>query len=107
MRKFNNKFQGYSYLIYRWINALFDPLRLIKATPRYIGFFSDWVNYSKLDGAEAIRILDTYPCIHEKTQTTSFDAHYFYQDIWAFKKFMNPRQITMSILVHARILLDS
>jgi len=51
-----------------------------------MSFFKDWFKYSKLPGAEQIRILDTYPCIHDKTQTTGFDAHYFYQDIWAFKK---------------------
>lgn len=86
MKKFNNKFKDYGYLIYRWVNPLVDPLKLIRAVPRYIGFFRDWVKYSKLNGAEAIRILNTYPCIHEKTQLTAFATHYFYQDIWAFKK---------------------
>lgn len=86
MRKFNNKFKDYGYLIYRWANNLVDPFKLIKAIPRYIGFFKDCVKYSKLNGAEPIRILNTYPCIHEKTSTTGFDSHYFYQDIWALKK---------------------
>lgn len=86
MRKFNNKFKDYGYLIYRWVNPLVDPFKLIGAVPRYIGFFRDWVKYSMLNGAETIKILDTYPCIHDKTQTTGFDSHYFYQDIWAFKK---------------------
>jgi hypothetical protein len=39
-----------------------------------------------LNGAERIEIVNTYPCIHDKTQTSGFDVHYFYQDIWAFKK---------------------
>ncbi|CAD6491644.1 MAG: hypothetical protein FFODKBPE_00185 [Candidatus Argoarchaeum ethanivorans] len=86
MRKFNNKFKDYGYLLYRWVNPLVDPFKLIGAVPRYIGFFRDWVKYSMLNGAETIKILDTYPCIHDKTQTTSFDSHYFYQNIWAFKK---------------------
>jgi len=95
MRKFKKRFKDNSRLaysrartsaLYRWINPLIDPLRLIGAIPRYVGFFKDWIKYSELLGAEPIRILDTYPCIHDKTQTTSFDAHYFYQDIWAFKK---------------------
>lgn len=71
---------------YLLISPLFDPLQLISAGPRYLDFFKDWVKYSRLDCAEQIRIGDTYPCIHDKTKTTCFDAHYFYQDIWAFKK---------------------
>lgn len=86
MRKFNNKVKDYAYLIYRWVNPLVDPLKLIQAIPRYIGFLKDWVKYSKLNSAEKIKILDTYPCIHDKTQTTDFDSHYFYQGIWAFRK---------------------
>jgi len=95
MRKFKERSEDYGRLIfsrartralYRWINPLLDPLELIGAIPRYIGFFRDWIKYSKLPGAEPIRILETYPCIHDKTQTTGFDAHYFYQNIWAFKK---------------------
>ena len=95
MRKFKKRFKGSGHLIYsrartsalyRWITPLTDPFKLIGAIPCYIGFFKDWIKYSELPGAEPIRILDTYPCIHDKTQTTGFDAHYFYQDIWAFKK---------------------
>jgi hypothetical protein len=39
-----------------------------------------------MSGAEKIRIRDTYPQIYDKTQTTDFSAHCFYQNIWAFKK---------------------
>jgi SAM-dependent methyltransferase len=59
---------------------------LIRGIPRYLEFFKDWVKYSKSKGAETIKLINTYPCIHEKTQTTNFDIHYFYQDIWAFKR---------------------
>jgi len=95
MRKFKKRFKGSGHLIYsrartsalyRWINPLTDPFKLMVAIPRYVGFFKDWIKYSELPDAEPIRIQDTYPCIHDKTQTTGFDAHYFYQDIWAFKK---------------------
>ena len=58
----------------------------MRAAPHYIGFFRDWIKYSKSPGAEPNRIRDAHPCIHDKTQTTGFDANYFYQDIWAFKK---------------------
>jgi|SRR3989344_5521700 len=93
MRKRSDKLRGYPSLklLYRWVNMLIDPHRLIRGIPRYVDYFKDWVKYSKLNGAEAIRILDTYPCLYDKTETTNFDSHYFYQDIWAFKKIYESR----------------
>jgi len=35
---------------------------------------------------EHLRLRDIHPCLLDKTQTTAFDAHYFYQDVWAFDK---------------------
>ena len=72
--------------IHRWITPLFDPIQLLRAFPRYVVFYKDMQHYSKLAGAEEIRTENISPCIHDKTRTTSFDQHYFYQDIWAFKK---------------------
>jgi len=73
-------------LIYRWVYQVMDPIKIISFVPRYIVYFSDWYKYSRIPKAEPIKIMDTYPCIFDKTETTSFDPHYFYQDIWAFKK---------------------
>jgi len=49
-------------------------------------YLRDWKKYSKIRGAEQIKFINTFPCIHDKTATSSFDKHYFFQDIWAFKK---------------------
>lgn len=46
----------------------------------------DWRKYSQLEGAEPIKLIHTLPNIHDKTLTSRYDGHYFYQDIWAFKK---------------------
>jgi len=48
------------------------------------------MKYIRLDGAESksIKITDLYPCIHEKSSTSSFDSHYFYLDIWAAQRIM-------------------
>ena len=44
-----------------------------------------------MKGAESGRIQDSYPILYDKTVKTSFDKHYFYQDIWAYKKiYKNP-----------------
>ena len=44
-----------------------------------------------MEGAEKINFINTYPCIHDKISTTPFSDHYFYQDIWAFKRICNSR----------------
>jgi hypothetical protein len=68
------------------MKPLFDPIQFGLGVPRYFAFLKDLSAYRRFSGAEQIKLSDTYPCIHDKTLTTSFDAHYFYQDIWAFKK---------------------
>jgi hypothetical protein len=72
--------------LHRLVAPLFDPHQFIRTFPKYVCFVKDLIRYSKLNGAEKIAAANTHPCLHDKTQTTSFDAHYFYQDIWAFKK---------------------
>ena len=86
MRESTNILKDCGRLIYRWVKQILDPFKLIYAVPNYVGFFRDWAKYSRMSGAEKTRIRDTYPQIYDKTQTTDFDAHYFYQNIWAFKK---------------------
>ena len=76
----------FAFFGYRVIKPILDPLKLILSIPRYLFFFRDLRVYSKMKGSEKINMADIYPCIHNKTETTRFDPHYFYQDIWAFKK---------------------
>jgi len=59
------------------------PLCALLEYPRYI---RDLRRYAKMDGAEPIKFADTYPCLFDRTAKTRVDSHYFYQDIWAFKK---------------------
>ena len=44
-----------------------------------------------MDGAEPIRLSETYPCLFDNEAKTRFDSHYFYQGIWAFKKILQVR----------------
>lgn len=59
-----------------------------KHIPKYIAFLLELNRYRQMAGAENIAMRDMYPCLGEKTSTTSFDTHYFYQDIWAFRKIL-------------------
>ena len=58
----------------------------LKQLPSYLQFLAELRRYRSLPGAETIVRRDLYPCLGERTSTTSFDTHYFYQDIWAFRK---------------------
>ncbi len=60
----------------------------LKNIPKYLSFFSDIRKYRQMPGAEKISEKDFFPCMDERTATTSFDTHYFYQDIWAFRKIL-------------------
>lgn len=53
---------------------------------RYARFLAELARYRRMPGAEAFSFRDLYPCLDDKTATTSFDSHYFYQDIWALGK---------------------
>jgi SAM-dependent methyltransferase len=70
-------------LAYRLICPLIDPVRLTRSIIGYIDYIKTLYKYSKV---EPIKFIDLYPCVLDKTKTSSFDSHYFYQDIWAFKK---------------------
>jgi hypothetical protein len=86
MGKINGEFKDYSDLLYRWIRPIVDPFKVIRGLSRYTSFLKSWVKYSRMESAESIKILNTYPCLHDKTKISGFDAQYFYQDIWTFKR---------------------
>lgn len=76
--------------IYRFIRRFtreyFEPINLLRSILAYPQFVKDLYNYFRMEGAEPFRLFDIYPCLLERTMTTPFDAHYFYQDTWAFEK---------------------
>ncbi len=60
----------------------------VKDLGKSVRFLRELREYKSMPGAEEIAFGDLHPCLHEKTATTSFDTHYFYQDIWAFRKIL-------------------
>jgi hypothetical protein len=83
MKKLKNPFLKFAYLAYLWLQPLWDPLKTGRAVLKYPAFIKSLINYRKLSGSESVGILNTQPCLGESTKTSPFDAHYFYQDIWA------------------------
>ena len=52
----------------------------------YVRYWRDWRAYSNMANSEALSLHDARPCLFDCSTATPFDAHYFYQDTWAFKK---------------------
>lgn len=78
--------KNFKTVIQRWVPQIIVFNKLINGFPQFLRYFKDWKNYLKLNGAEPIKLINTYPRIHDKTIETHFDRHYFFQDIWAFKQ---------------------
>lgn len=53
----------------------------------YLLFLKDFINFKKQQVQKprrfVVRWQDRYPCIHDKTITAGFDAHYIYHPAWA------------------------
>ncbi|UCG48056.1 MAG: DUF268 domain-containing protein [Phycisphaerales bacterium] len=69
----------------RWKRPLVRS-KVLSALAKYPSYVRDLYKYSKMKGAEPIRLVDTYPCLFDKRLTSGIDAHYFYQALWAFKR---------------------
>jgi hypothetical protein len=72
--------------LHNWIGQFYDPLRFIRACFFLPRFFTDWRRYSSIPGAEPIRLLDTWPQLHDRSKRTQIDAHYFHMTGWAFRQ---------------------
>jgi SAM-dependent methyltransferase len=69
----------------RWKKQLIRS-NLLSGLCKFPGYFRDWRRYSRMEGAEPIRLAETYPCLFDKTSGTGVDSHYFYQHVWVMEK---------------------
>lgn len=86
MKVFKKKSQNFAYLIYRIISPIIDPITLLSGIYGYFIFIRDFVLYKIKDPKSKIYFKNIYPMVHDKTQFTHLDAHYFYQQLWVFEK---------------------
>lgn len=63
----------------------FHIYRALKNLPKYPGFIKQFLCFRKTGNAERFEIKwkDLYPCLNDKTTTTSFDRHYVFHTAWA------------------------
>jgi hypothetical protein len=54
-----------------------------------IKFISSYKTYKRLSGPGSLSRFEICPRLKDDTPKTGFDAHYFYQGVWAFSKIVN------------------
>lgn len=74
----------------RWKRPLVRT-KILSGLAKYPRYLRDMYLYSKMNDAEPVRIADTYPCLFDRKFKTDVDSHYFYQDLWAFRKISSLR----------------
>lgn len=83
MIRFSNPVKNLAFFFYRLLAPIFDPVKVLRAVPNYARYVVDVIRYAAMEGSEKVRLRDLWPQIHDRTSTTPFLRHYFYQDIWA------------------------
>lgn len=64
-----------------WILPFVDPRRLASVA-RMPRFLAELREYRRRSNGERVSIADAYPCLTDRSGTTPFDPHYFYQGAW-------------------------
>lgn len=63
-----------------------DPGHTLAALRQYRRYVREWRAYARMPETEELRLIDSYPYLEDRTATTPFDSHYFYQGIWAMNR---------------------
>lgn len=90
LKKYAKKSQ-YLRTAYNWMAQFADPIRMMHALHNLIWYLNDWHGYSRFPGAEPVRLIDTWPQLHDRTGTTGIDFHYFYVNGGAIRRILNQR----------------
>jgi SAM-dependent methyltransferase len=78
-------------LISKWLSPIASPAWAIKGIAAFPRYFMDWRRYACLPGAEQLRLGNAYPQLHDRTNTTAIDAHYFNVNGWAMRRIVAQR----------------
>jgi len=76
------------FFLKKWINPVVNLSNLKSIVPKYLKFIRDWRKYSHMKDAEKLSLKHSKPLLFDDTVKSSYDSHYFYQDIWAFKRIL-------------------
>jgi len=88
MRVFNTRSKNILYFIYRFVNQIIDPVKIITGITGYFWYIRDLIRFSRLTPKEKLISINMYPFLSDKVDLTPFDSHYFFQEIWALHKIL-------------------
>jgi hypothetical protein len=93
MKLYKNKIKNRSYLLYRIINQIFDPIKFVYGLYGYYWFVKDIFIYKSKSRKEKVITSSLFPQLHDKKNLTPFDAHYFFQQLWVFENVLKNKAI--------------
>jgi hypothetical protein len=70
----------------RFIAPVLPPERVVSGLWNYPRFISEWRRYGQLSGAEPLHLVDAMPQLHDRTSSSTIDAHYFFVNGWAMRR---------------------
>lgn len=74
--------------------ALFyPPLNAVRSLFALPGYVREWRRYTRLPGAEPLRVIDAFPDLNSRTRETGIDPHYFYANGWAMRRIVGRRPV--------------
>ena len=76
------------FFLRNWIKPIVNISHLKYIIPKYIKYLRDRKKYSRMKYAEEMSLKNSIPSLFDDLVKTPFDPHYFYQDIWAFKRIL-------------------
>jgi hypothetical protein len=74
-----------------WVAPLLPLPNVAVSIRQYVRFVRSWRQYTRLGDAEKLHLKYGYPCLFDAIQSTPFDAHYFYQALWATQRIAQSR----------------
>jgi len=70
----------------RFVTPILDVDRLLAAPRGYARFLADLRRYRRITPGAVVSVTEAYPQIHDRSETSPVDCHYFYQDVWAAQR---------------------
>jgi hypothetical protein len=70
----------------RWVGPIVNPRTVGTGLAMYPRYLQDWRQYTAIPDAEPLRLVNASPQLHDRTNTTSVDPHYFYVNGWAMRR---------------------
>jgi hypothetical protein len=75
----------------RFFLPVFDLDRLLAAPRLYYRFARELQRYRSLPGAEPVIFREASPQLWDRSTTSPYDPHYFFQDVWAARRVVERR----------------